>query len=63
MFPVRLEVDEYDPRVRVGMSAEAEIVVEKAENVLVVPLRQSQKQEVGAQSLRSLILALKVLRW
>ncbi|NLJ24438.1 MAG: efflux RND transporter periplasmic adaptor subunit [Firmicutes bacterium] len=37
VFPVRLEVDEYDPRVRVGMSAEAEIVVEKAENVLVVP--------------------------
>lgn len=37
VFPVRLELDRHDPRVRVGMSAEAEIVVEKAENVLVVP--------------------------
>ncbi|NLY29491.1 MAG: efflux RND transporter periplasmic adaptor subunit [Firmicutes bacterium] len=37
IFPVKIELDDPDPRVKVGMSAEAEIVVEKAENVLIVP--------------------------
>ena len=37
IFPVKIEINDPDPRVRVGMSAEAEIVVEKAENVLIVP--------------------------
>ena len=37
IFPVKIELDDPDPRVKVGMSAEAEIVVEKAEDVLIVP--------------------------
>lgn len=38
VFPVRIEVTKPDHRVRVGMTAEAEIVVQKAENVIVIPL-------------------------
>lgn len=38
LFPVKVELDSADPRVRSGMSAEAEIVVDKAEGALVVPL-------------------------
>ena len=38
VFPVKIELTQLDPRVRVGMSAEAEIVVQRAENVIVVPL-------------------------
>ena len=37
IFPVKIELDEHDSRVKVGMSAEAEIVVEKAEHALVIP--------------------------
>lgn len=37
VFPVKIELDELDPRVRVGMSAEAKITVQKAENALIVP--------------------------
>ena len=37
VFPVKIELNDHDPRVRVGMSAEAAIVVEKAEHALVIP--------------------------
>ncbi len=37
VFPVKIEVTEPDRRVRVGVTAEAEIVVQKAENVIVIP--------------------------
>lgn len=36
-YDVRLALDETDPRVRVGMTAEASIVVEERQDVLVVP--------------------------
>ncbi|NLA59363.1 MAG: efflux RND transporter periplasmic adaptor subunit [Firmicutes bacterium] len=45
IFPVKIELDDPDPRVRVGMSAEAEIVVEKAENVLLVPFEAVTSRE------------------
>jgi HlyD family secretion protein len=36
-YPVRLLLDQSDPRVRVGMTADASIIVETRENVLIVP--------------------------
>lgn len=38
LFPVKIELERPDSRVRTGMSAEANIVVKKAEGVLAVPL-------------------------
>ena len=49
VFPVKIELDEHDPRVKVGMSAEAEIVVEKAEDALIIPFEAVI--EAGARSM------------
>jgi multidrug efflux pump subunit AcrA (membrane-fusion protein) len=48
VFPVKIELDEHDPRVKVGMSAEAEIVVEKAEHALIIPFEAIA--EVGGRT-------------
>jgi len=41
LFPARATLKNLDPRLRPGMSATAEIIVEKQPNVLLIPIRAS----------------------
>jgi RND family efflux transporter MFP subunit len=43
-FPARATLENLDPRLRPGMSATAEIIIERAPNVLLIPVRASFTQ-------------------
>ncbi|NLK08311.1 MAG: efflux RND transporter periplasmic adaptor subunit [Firmicutes bacterium] len=49
VFPVKIEIVDPDPRVRVGMSGEAEIVIQKAENAIIIPF-EAVVEEQGTSS-------------
>jgi HlyD family secretion protein len=46
-FPANATLQHLDPRLRPGMSATAEIIIERAPNVLLIPIRSTQNTQSG----------------
>lgn len=61
-YDVRVRLDEGDPRVRVGMTAEASVVVESREDVLVVPNQYIRLDRARNQAFVNLLNADGTLR-
>ena len=52
-FPARATLKNLDPRLRPGMSATAEIIIESQPTSLLIPIRASFTQERQARGLRA----------